>query len=204
MAGRRTSTPEQKAAARAKAIAEGTMTGSRARGYSWPQFTAESNAERNTTHGAGTLGVIGDRWTPAPARELASAMTADLLASDACPEYLHWPQFAHQVMAWSRFEAKAKLFHDYLETLSAEEQMTPRKAGGESPASQWLAAERAAERARDKLGLTPAAWAKIRKDLGLTKRDQESKLDRFGAGGEEIIAQRALRAAPITAEPAED
>jgi hypothetical protein len=169
-----------------------------ARGYSWAPL--QPGHELKLTHGAGGRGHLP---TSRISWEVANNIAATLMASPDCPSQLHMPQFAAQVQSWSRLEAKVKLLHNYLETMTAEDQITPRKAGGETPMSVYLAAERAAERARDKLGLTPASWAKIQKDLGIAEMGQAHRLAEMGAKGA-AIRQRVQAEMRVIRGDAED
>ena len=182
----------------------GTGHGGPARGYSWEPFKPGNTV--SLKHGAGTRGCIDDANMTRIGLELSEGIARDLLSHPQCPEQLYWPQFAPQVLAWSRFEAKAALLHQWLETMTAEEQSTPRKAGGETPVAVWLATERAAERARDRLGLTPASWAKIQKDLGIARRAQDDRLAAAAEHGRTIRAKReeSLRVVGGTAESVSD
>jgi hypothetical protein len=155
------------------------------RGYKWAPF--EPGNDVSLKHGAGSRGQTNLSRT---GMEVAQGIADGLLGHGQCPPQLLWPQFLPQVQSWSRVEAKAKLLHDWLETMDVEDQVTPKKAGGESPVSVWLAAERAAERARKELGLTPASWAKIQKDLGIAGKATDDALARMAAGGSKIIKDR--------------
>ena len=135
--------------------ADGTGKGP-ARGYSWEPFKAGNTAA--VRHGADS---------EAQVVPLAQQIVERFTGSGFCPEYLRtMPQFTPAVQAWAKLEARARLLDDWLAGMTPEEMTTPRKAGGSSPVEIWLAAERAASRARERLGLDPASWAKLAKDLG--------------------------------------
>lgn len=135
--------------------AEGPGKGS-ARGYSWEPF--QPGHTLSTVHGADS-----DRQVVPLAQEIVERFTG----SGYCPDYLRtMPQFTPAVQAWAKLEARARLLGEWLSGMTPDEMTTPRKAGGSSPVEIWLAAERAASRARERLGLDPASWAKLAKDLG--------------------------------------
>jgi hypothetical protein len=165
-----------------------TKSGKTARG-SRPPF--EAGNEAALRHGAGTR----NRPESLSARglELAARISEQLLGGGECPEYLLWPAFRKQVEWWSKVEAQEELLWAWLEKMPVEERAMPLRAGsttGESPLSLWLAAGRAAERARDKLGLTPASHAKIRKDLGLAEKAERDAIEGLAEQGAAIRGRR--------------
>lgn len=206
---RRRSAPlRPEAQARADARAQASREREHARGrmsltpdgkpYRWEPF--KPGNEMTLVHGAGSRGKLN---LSRRGLELAERISSELLAGAEVPEYLLWPQFRAQVEWWAKIEAKAALLASWLDTLDLDEQVTPKKAGGESPMSVWLAAERAAERARDKLGLTPASWAKIQRDLGLAHKAEEDRLSVAAQAGAEIRARRQ-RTVVVEADRDED
>jgi hypothetical protein len=121
---------------------------------------------------------------------LAGQIVERYLGGGECPEYLKAPHFLPTVEAWARLQARAALLDDWLAGMSAEEMTMPRKAGGSSPVEIWLAAERAAGRARERLGLDPVAWAKLARDLGIAGRAADDALSRLAEGGRQIRERR--------------
>lgn len=172
----------------------GPASGIPARNYSWPAF--EKGNQVNLVHGAGHQGFLN----LAPfAMKQAAELAEQFLGHGEVPEWLTWPQFRPQVEAWARHETKVRLLHDWCEGMSLEQQTQPTTQGGKiTPLELWLSAERGAERARDKLGLTPASWAKIQRDLGLAHKAEEDALSRLAATGREIRTQRKNRVVPLT------
>lgn len=157
------------------------MSGSPMRGYSWPPF--EPGNEAALTHGA----YSANRVEP-----IATALRAQLL------EVAAWcaaPAFAATVAAWSQAEARARLLQLYLDEVGLLD------AEGE-PRSALAAldkAERAASRLREQLGLTPAAWAALR-------RAWSDDDDAVVPGGLAALKQtgRAIREAQARATDADD
>jgi hypothetical protein len=149
----------------------------------------EAGNELGLKHGAGTLAhpeLISRRG-----RLVAEGIARLLLESDYCPEQLRMPVFAAQVESWSRREAQAKLIYDYMSGMTVEQRIAPVAEGSQnSVVDQWLKAEASAERARDKLGLTPASYAKIRRDLGIADRLADDNVRRLGEAGRVIRMAR--------------
>jgi hypothetical protein len=112
------------------------------------------------------------------------------LGGGECPDYLQEPRFLPAVESWSRVQARAALLDDWLAGMTPDEMTTPRKAGGSSPVEIWLAAERAASRARERLGLDPSSYAKIAKDLGIANRANEDVVASLAATGRQIRERR--------------
>ena len=146
--------------------------------------------ELRMRHGAGEVG-RPDRNPPRPLRVAAEGIARVLLESDYCPEQLLMPVFRAQVESWSRREAQARLIYEWMTGLPVEERVGPVVAGSQvTPVDQWLKAEASAERARDKLGLTPASYAKIRRDLGIAERLADDAVRRLGESGRVIRLAR--------------
>ena len=170
--------------------------------YRWEPFGKGNTAAM--THGAGPIDRPGR--LPAPREREAMDLLARFLGDrESVPEWLCWPQFRPQVEAWARWETKVKALAEYLESMPLEDQMQPTTTGGHiTPLEMWMAVEKGAQSARDKLGLTPAAWAKIRRDLGLARRAEEDSLAKLGEQGAQIRRSRALPAVVVDAEGDED
>ena len=149
------------------------------RGYSWPPFQDGNAAAR--VHGARSEREIGPR--------AVEIMTA-LLEDPAQPDHVRSPVFRHHVWAWARAESVAGLLFDYLAGLSFDEMVTPRLAATRSPVDLWKVADGHAGRLRSSLGLDPAGYAKIRRDLGLSQRASEEALEQLSAAGAAIVAKR--------------
>ena len=160
-------------------------------GYKWEQFKEGNTAA--VTHGVGPVHRPG-RLSAVREREAMDLLARVLGDRESVPEWLSWPQFRPQVEAWARWETKVKALAEYLEQMPLEEQMMPTTQGGHiTPVELWMAVEKGAQSARDKLGLTPAAWAKIRRDLGLNFRDEVDSLASLAQQGSEIRRQREAK-----------
>ena len=85
------------------------------------------------------------------------------------PDHLRRPEFAAEVAAWARAEAKAGLVHEWLESLPVEQQVTPRKAGVTAPVEIWRKLEGQTAARRRSLGLEPLAAARLAKDLTVSR-----------------------------------
>jgi hypothetical protein len=122
---------------------------------------------------------------------LAERIVEQFVGGGYCPEYLRtMPQFLPAVQAWARIEARTLLLDEWLAGMDAEAMTTPRKAGGSSPVEIWLAAERAASRARERLGLDAASWGKLARDLGIANRASEDAVARLAETGKQIREKR--------------
>jgi hypothetical protein len=195
MAGVPGRTEEQKKKARKKAHAEGRMSLTpEGEPYRWAPF--EPGNAAHFTHGGGDSPGQMSRMGQEKAQEIA-----ERLLDGNCPEQLRWPQFLPAVQAWSRLEARALLLSNWLDGMTPEEMSMPAKAGGATPAEVWMAAERSAGRARERLGLDPASYAKIAKDLGIAGRAADDAVTRLGHHGALI---REKRASVRVLKPADD
>lgn len=120
----------------------------------------------------------------------AEQLVEQFLGLGSCPAYLKEAKFLPAVQAWARLQARTALLSDWLDGMTPEEMATPRKVGGSTPVELWLSAERAASRARERLGLDPASFAKIARDLGIANRAQEDAISRMGETGRQIREKR--------------
>lgn len=128
------------------------------RGYSWEQFTPGHTKSMRS-------GVNSERVVTPRAAEIVAAY----LARDDTPEHLKRPEFRSAVDAWGRAEAKALLYHDWLEELPIEEQVTPPKPGTSAPIEIWRKLEAHAATQRARLGIDPASAARLAKDMSATR-----------------------------------
>ena len=147
------------------------------RGYSWPSF--ESGHEAST--------VSGYR-SPRKIAPLAAQIEAEELAKPGCPPYLHEASFQHTLSAWAWAEAIVRLIRAWLaeqdvtawlgeheEHEEHEERTkttTTRRGTSRRVQSQLDALHKAETRAdtlRRRLGLDPAAAAKISRDLSQSR-----------------------------------
>ena len=152
------------------------------------------------THGAGDGHSVATRPTQ-KVQALAETIVAATMEhlDGACPDHLTWPQFKAAVVSWARRESRAKILSDYLDGKDVEEWISPPTHGkGPSAPSKtlfelWLAAEHSAAKARKDLGLDPASWAGILKDLGIAGKVADDAIARLGAQGAKIAEERNLR-----------
>jgi hypothetical protein len=155
-------------------------------------------------HGAGELEHPG-RNVPAAVVSLAQVI-ADKYLDGFCPPQLAMPQFRPSVEAWARAEARAKLLSDWVDGMSVEEMTAPpRRAGAvKVPVELLMQAENQAAKQRKDLGLDPASWASIQKDLGIGERMVGDRIDGMGMRGAEIRAARRASVTVLRPEPGED
>lgn len=93
------------------------------------------------------------------------------------------PAFAPAVEAWASAEARVRLLVAYL-----DEHGILDDEGAPRPAVAVLErAERAAERARAVLGLSPAAWASLYRTMTTTPDDQAGGIEALRAVGRRMI-----------------
>ncbi len=134
---------------------EGTRHGGPARGYSWQ--SAQPDNTLALVHGARSSRVIDP---------VAAELVSDVLA-DPTTSYLSQPRYSAALQAWSRHEARVLVLVAALERRGIED-----ADGNPSP---WLAAlakaEGAAARARSDLGLSPASYARLGRDVAAAKVD---------------------------------
>ncbi|HUY47758.1 MAG TPA: hypothetical protein VMV92_18830 [Streptosporangiaceae bacterium] len=139
------------------------------------------------------------------------------MESPLTPGYLRGGQFARAIRACSRAEAQVELLTAYLDDVGIAEalaELTESSEDEDRPAMGEMrrkmrqrrtlpaldALNRAGSRAaslRGRLGLDPASYAALAKDVSLAKRAGEhDPLEKMAAGGREIVKRRAARAAP--------
>ena len=156
-----------------------------ARGYSWPPFKPGDTAAQK--HGARSRNPENPKgWGP-----IASTLEAEVV--EVAP-WLANPVHAAAVRSWAICEARAHLVRTWLaDKGELDEEGTPR------PATNLLATlDSQAERARDRLGLSPLALAKLLATFGAAER--------VGAGDGDTLAQlraegRRLLEARASADP---
>ncbi len=155
---------------------------------------AKPGNELGLKHGAGDLG-HPDRNTPRRVLVLAQQF-ADAYLDGYCPPQLEMPQFLPAVEAWARSEARVRLLNDWIDGMSIEEMTSPPERKGASaavkvPVELLMQAENQAAKRRKDLGLDPASWASIQKDLGIAGRAADDAVARMGQAGAAIRRQRA-------------
>ena len=150
--------------------------------------------ELGLKHGAGDVEHPNRRI---PKRVLVLAQQfADAYLDGYCPPQLEMPQFLPAVEAWARSEARVRLLNDWIDGMSIEEMTSPPERKGASaavkvPVELLMQAENQAAKRRKDLGLDPASWASIQKDLGIAGRAADDAVVRMGAAGAAIRRQRA-------------
>ncbi|QIK76040.1 hypothetical protein [Nocardioides piscis] len=134
----------------------GPPSGTPTRGYSWEPFTAGNQVA--VTHGA-----YSERLVEPRAREIAQGL-AD---SGELPAYLAEPRYRGAVMDLARCLAQRERLGAYLEATATQAVPAELAENGEvrSAAALLGKVERALERHRDRLGLSPLAAARLGKDV---------------------------------------
>ena len=151
--------------------------------------------ELSVKHGAGDI-QHPDRHIPRKVLVLAQQF-ADAFLDGYCPPQLEMPQFLPAVEAWARAEARVRLLNDWVEGMSIEEMTSPPERKGSAtpavkvPVELLMQAENQAAKRRKDLGLDPASWASIQKDLGIAGRAADDAVARMGQAGAAIRRQRA-------------
>jgi hypothetical protein len=168
--------------------------------------------------------------------ELAAQFETELMASAHTPGYIRGGQFARIVTAWARAEARVELLTRYLDEMGIRAAMDERTRGTEDevntrpggtkkkirlrrtppPLDALERAEGTAARLRGRLGLDPASYAQLAKDVSLANRAGEhDPIEKLAADGREIRARReaadaaareyrdrsGLPGRPLTADP---
>jgi len=163
-----------------------------------------SGNKRAQTHGAGSDKRLDSPRAPRAVIELARKI-ADRYLDGAVPAQLLRPEFMPSVESWARREARARILSDFLEGLSVEEMISPTRAGAvKSVFEIWLSAEHSAAKARKDLGLDPASWASIQKDLGIAGKMADDAVARMGAAGAQIRQMRRSTASAVVVEDGEE
>jgi hypothetical protein len=147
-------------------------------------------------HGAGDL-EHASRALPVKCLELAQQL-ADVYLDGYCPEQLRMPQFLPAVESWARREARARLLSDWLDGMTVDQMTSPQRKGAlKVPFELWAQAENMAAKGRKDLGLDPASYAGIMKDLGIAGRAQDDAIGRLGAQGAAIRQARQASVTPL-------
>lgn len=181
-----------------------------ARGYSWPPF--EPGNGHAVVHGAGDLsaGRMGKidptgarRGLSMRAQERAAAFLTEVLGSPVFPDYLKAPMFRTEVESWARVQTQADMVYEWMMALDEGERYVPQRAGTQkAPLEQWLGVDAAAARYRQRLGLNPVSYAKLRVALGLHRKQQDDAISGLGRKGAKIRKAREARVIQMRAEDA--
>ena len=108
---------------------------------------------------------------------------------DACTAALGWMNCRYQPCA----ETAAAMFLEYISKQSFSEMVTPRLGGTKTQMEQWKSFMMAAAKMRSDLGISPASYARLAKDLGLAHKANEDALERLATAGAEITSRRLER-----------
>lgn len=147
--------------------------GEPARGYSWPPFEAGNTAALK--HGA---------RSPRMVRPVAERLMVE--AVEVAP-WVARPAFGPELEAWAWHEARARLLRAWLDEHGLlDDDDAPRGALGE-----LQRAENAAAKARDRLGLNPLAWARLRAAVEQSGRRED--LEDLDAEGRAILEIRGRK-----------
>lgn len=124
----------------------------------------------------------------------AMAIITAYLEDARCPDHLRLPAFAADVMAWGQAEALASFAWDDMCKLMDEEgtaavfRMQPGVMKAQSEV--WKAHAAFASQLRKGLGLSPAGYAKIARELGIGAASTQDQLARMSEEGGEIVQRR--------------
>lgn len=127
-------------------------------------------------------------------------MLAAVLASASMPDLVRAETFRAAVRDWCRAEAVAELAYGWLCEQEPEFMFGLKPGVARSPAEVWRSLSAHAGRMRARLGLDPASYAQVRRDLGLADKAAEDRLVVMAREGAEIVKRRAgaIEAAGLT------
>lgn len=120
----------------------------------------------------------------------ARALVTSVLEDKAMPDHLRSPAFRHSLDAWGRAEAAASLILEYISGQGIGATIVPKMGGTKAPLEIWQKFETTAARMRSELGISPASYARISRDLGLNQKANEDALERLSGQGAQIVARR--------------
>jgi hypothetical protein len=153
-----------------------------ARNYSWPSF--EKGHTLSTRHGA---------WSDRQVQPIAEAILQDVLDDPQC-QYLTAPRFAAELRSWAVAEARTRLVESYLARLAEEAGDELGDLGDERVRAAYALHHRTSTRAmsgRDRLGLSPAAAARLGRDRTAASLDVAlvmKELHRLEQAGVDVLA----------------
>jgi len=136
----------------------------------------------NLTHGA---------TCPAKIRPRAEEIVRSVLEDALMPDHLRSPAFRFALQAWAEAEAAAAMLYDWICEQSIETLVFPRLGATKAPVELWQTMAKTAMTLRGKLGLDPASYARISKDLGIAENASENQLRGAAQRGALIVARRA-------------
>lgn len=152
------------------------MSGTPARGYSWAPFAP--GHEITLQHGA---------YSPRHVEPLAETLRVEL---QTMAPWCSAPAFAATVRAWAVAEARCRLLQAFIDEHGLVDQTTGelKMASAQAMLDRQ---ERAAARLRAELGLTPSAWAQLRRAWVDDPEVQVGGLASLKATGRAIAAAAA-------------
>ena len=135
------------------------------------------------------------------AQERAALFLQQVLEDPAFPEYLKAPMFRIEVDAWSRVQTQADMVYEWFLDLPEDEKYVPPKAGAQkTPLELWLGVDAQAAKYRNRLGLNPVSYAKLRIALGLHKKQESDAIAGLAKKGAKIRRQREAKVIQMHAE----
>ena len=136
------------------------------------------------------VGVVHGAYSDQEIAPRAAALVERVLADPQMPDHLRSPAFRFALDAWAQVETAAAMFLEYISKQSFSEMVTPRLGGTKTQMEQWKSFMMAAAKMRSDLGISPASYARLAKDLGLAHKANEDALERLATAGAEITSRR--------------
>jgi hypothetical protein len=128
---------------------------------------------------------------------IAEAILADVLGDPVC-EYLKAPRFAAELRSWATAEARCRLLESYIAKLAEESGDELGDPTSERTRAAWSLLHRCETRAqsgRDRLGLSPAAAARLGRDKAAAGIDVAmimAQLHKLEQAGVDVLAGGSL------------
>jgi hypothetical protein len=132
-------------------------------------------------------------WSDRKLAPVVEQVLADVLDDPAC-EYLHAPRFAAELRSWAVNEARCRLLESYLGKLaesSGDEMGDPTSERTQAAWSLLHRCETRAQSGRDRLGLSPAAAARLGRDKAAAGIDAAmimAQLHKLEQAGVDVLA----------------
>lgn len=183
----------------------GNVSGNAVPGSQGGHKFGEGNTASKGNTSTFTHGMYSRRAVEARARQIIAALMEDGLT----PEHVRHPMFTLHVGALSRIEAAASLGYEYwmdvLDTEGPAAVFGMKEGVPRALIEVWAGLEQKASRLRADMGLTPAGYAKISRDLGIAASATEDRLAAAAREGHAIAARRLglVQAADADADDAE-
>jgi hypothetical protein len=129
-------------------------------------------------------------------RERSEAIGKAFLSDPHCPPHIRLTTFMAEFASWTRREALASLALDYAERKLYEEGLEGlfglKPGVMRAPAEILSGSEDGASRARSKLGINPASYARIMATVNFSQTSAADQVRQMDAAGAEIVARRSL------------